>query len=61
MCQNSANDTSLFSKVLVINKSFTEPNTDLEKISQWVYQWKMQFYPDPENKQMESFSPVNYF
>ena len=39
-----------FSKVLDINKSATELNTDLEMISQWAYQWKMQFNSDP-NKQ----------
>ena len=50
MCKISADDTSLFSKVLDINKSVTELNTNLEKISQWAYQWKMQFNPDP-NKQ----------
>ena len=50
MCKIFANDTFLFSKVLDINKSVTELNTDLEKISQWAYQWKMQFNPDP-NKQ----------
>ena len=50
MCKNFADDTFLFSKVLDINKSVTELNTDLEKISQWAYQWKMQFNPDP-NKQ----------
>ena len=50
MCKIFADHTSLFSKVLDINKSVTEPNTDLEKISQWAYQWKMQFNPDP-NKQ----------
>ena len=50
MCKIFADDTSLFSKVLDINKSVTELNTDLEKISQWAYQWKMQFNPDP-NKQ----------
>ena len=50
MCKIFADDTSFFSKVLDINKSVTELNTDLEKISQWVYQWKMQFNPDP-NKQ----------
>ena len=50
MCKLFANDTSLFSKVLDVNKSVTELNTDLEKISQWSYQWKMQFNLDP-NKQ----------
>ena len=43
-------DTSLFSKVLNINESANDLNFDLEKISQWAYQWKMQFNPDP-NKQ----------
>ena len=41
-----ADDTCLFSKVHSINKSVNELNADLEKISQWVYQWKMQFDPD---------------
>ena len=50
MCKIFADDTSLFSKVLDINKSVTELNIDLEKISQGAYQWKMQFNPDP-NKQ----------
>ena len=50
MCKIFADDTSLFSKVLDISKSVAELNTDLEKISQWVYQWKMQFNRDP-NKQ----------
>ena len=45
-----ANDTSVSSKVLDINKSVTELNTDLANISQWAYQWKIQFNPDP-NKQ----------
>ena len=36
MCKTFADNTSLFSKVLGINKSVTELNTDLEKISQWV-------------------------
>ena len=43
-------DTSLFSKVQDINKSANELNCDLEKVSNWAYQWKMQFNPDP-NKQ----------
>ena len=32
------------------NKSESEFNSDLEKISYWVYQWKMLFNPKP-NKQ----------
>ena len=38
MCKIFADDTSPFSKVLDINKSVTELNTDLEKIGQWAYQ-----------------------
>ena len=34
MCKIFADDTSLFSKALDINKSVTELNTDLEKRSQ---------------------------
>ena len=43
-------DASLFSKVQDINRSANELNCDLEKVSNWAYQWKMQFNPDP-NKQ----------
>ena len=50
MCKIFADDTSLFSKVLDVNKSVIELNDDLEKINQWAYQWKIQFNPDP-NKQ----------
>ena len=50
LCKIFADDTSLFSKVHGINKSANELNGDLEKISRWGYQWKMQFNPDP-NKQ----------
>ena len=50
MCKIFADDTSLFSKVYDIHKSASKLNDDLEKISYWAYQWKMQFNPDP-NKQ----------
>ena len=46
MCKIFAHTTSLFSKVLDLNRSLTELNTDLEITSSWVYQWKMQFNPD---------------
>ena len=39
MCKIFADDTSLFSKVLDVNKSVVELNADLEKINQWAYQW----------------------
>ena len=53
MCKIFADDTSLFSKVLDVNKSVIELNADLEKINQWAYQWKMQF--NPISKQMKLF------
>ena len=37
----SANDTSRFSKVLDVNKSAKKLNFELEKISEWTFQWKM--------------------
>ena len=52
MCKCFADDTSLFPKTLDINKSVTELNTDLI-ISQWAYQWKVQFNPDPNEEASE--------
>ena len=45
ICKIFADDTSKN-----INRSVNELNCDLEKVSNWAYQWKMQFNPDP-NKQ----------
>ena len=50
LCKIFADDTSLFSKVIDINESANNLNSDLEKITEWAHQWKMQFNPDP-NKQ----------
>ena len=50
LCKIFADDTSLFSKVYDIDISAKELNSDLEKISKWAFQWKMQFDPGP-NKQ----------
>ena len=50
MCKIFADDKSLFSKVCDIHKSASKLNDDLEKISYWAYQWKMQFIPDPKNQ-----------
>ena len=41
-CKIVADDTSLFSIVHDINKSAKDLKFDLEKISQWAFQWKMQ-------------------
>ena len=40
-----ADDTSLFSVVHDINTSATELNSDLKKINNWVFQWKMTCNP----------------
>ena len=48
-----ADDTSLFSKVQDKNKSVNELKCDLENKSNWAYQWKMQFKPDPKTKEMK--------
>ena len=47
-----ANDTSLFSAVQNINSATTNLNSDLGKISDWAFQWKINFNPDP-NKQAQ--------
>ena len=46
LCKIFADDTSLFSRVSEIHKSASNLNDDLEKISYWAYEWKMQFNPD---------------
>ena len=43
-----ADDTSLFSFVQDPNESAKYLNLDLSVISQWAYQWKMLFNPDPK-------------
>ena len=48
-----ADDTSHFSKVQDINKSANGLNCDLEKVSNWAYQWKKQFNPDPNKQAIE--------
>ena len=48
-----ADDTSLFSVVHDKNTSAKELNNDLRKISNWAYQWKMSFNPDPLKQAQE--------
>ena len=48
-----ADDTSLFSVVHDVTKSVNELNDDLEKISNWAYQWKMSFNPDKSKQAQE--------
>ena len=51
-CKIFANNTSLFSHVLDKHKSQSVLNNDLQVISNWAFQWKLQFDPDP-NKQAQ--------
>ena len=46
LCKIFADDRSLFSKVYDVHKLASNLNDDLDKISYWAYQWKMQFNPD---------------
>ena len=43
-----ADDTSLFSIVRYPNSSAEDLNHDLQLVSQWAFQWKMSFNPDPK-------------
>ena len=52
-----ADDTSLFSVVHDKNTSAKELNNDLWKISNWAYQWKMSFNPDPLKQAQEVIFP----
>ena len=45
-----ADDTSLFSLVVDQNESSNSLNRDLGRISEWAYQWKMSFNPDPSKQ-----------
>ena len=51
-CKPFADGTSLFSVVHDINTSASALNEALEKISNWAFQWKMNFNLDP-NKQAQ--------
>ena len=41
-----ADDTSIFSDANDANISADELSKDLQKISEWVYKWKMSFNPN---------------
>ena len=42
-----AEDTALFSFVRYKNLKAKDLNENLQEISNWVIQWKMNFHPDP--------------
>ena len=46
-------DASFFSEVNEIDTSANYLNHDLEKISEWAFQWKMKFNPDPTKQAQE--------
>ena len=48
-----ADDTSLFTVVENSNTAANDMNHDLELISQWAYDWKMSFNPDPQKQAVE--------
>ena len=47
-----ADDTSLFSAVYDSNVSANVLNNDLQKISNWAYEWKVSFNPDLNKKEV---------
>ena len=46
-------ETSLFSVVQNINSTANDLNSDLVKISDWAFQWKIMFSPDPKKQAQE--------
>ena len=52
-CKLFADDTSLFSVVHDIETSANDLNYDLEKISEWAFQWKIKFNPDHTKQAQE--------
>ena len=52
-CKLVAHDTFLFSVVHDIDTSGNDLNHDLEKISEWAFQWKINFNPDPTKQVQE--------
>ena len=48
-----ADNDSLFSVVQNINSATNDLNTDLIKISDWAFQWKMMLNPDPKKQTQE--------
>ena len=48
-----ADDTSIFSTIHDSNTSASNLNSDLQKISEWAFKWKMSFNPDPIKQAQE--------
>ena len=61
-CKLFTNDKSLFSVVYIIDISENDLNHDLEEISEWNFQSKMNFNPNPTKQAQEIiFSRKNCF
>ena len=54
-CNIFANDISLFPHFFDKYRSQSELNNDLQIISNWAFQWKMQFNPDPNKQAQEIY------
>ena len=52
-CKLFADDTSLFSIAHDVNTCASDINNDLKLISDWAFQWKMSFNPDPSKQAQE--------
>ena len=52
-CKLFADDASLFSVARDVNTSASDINNDLKLISNWAFQWKMSFNPDPSKQAQE--------
>ena len=48
-----ADDTSVFLTIHDSNTSASNLNSDLQKISEWAFKWKMSFNPDPTKQAQE--------
>ena len=55
LCKIFADDTSIFSKMHNKHLSQTNLNNDLRNITEWAFQWKMQFNPDPSKQANEVY------
>ena len=53
MSKISADNTSLFSKVIDKNNSNFQLKFGLAKLSKWSFQWKISFNPDPNKPAIE--------
>ena len=52
-----ADDTSIFSTVQDIKHLTDQLNRDLDLISNWAYQWKILFNPEPQKQAQEVIAP----